>query len=148
MADELLQLDKNSRVVLGAIDKDSEEIRYVGMDEDSRGLHVNQWVWDTGTSAWVRMTQPVVLADDLTVSMGDVEALLADHYYKRSKTYSYASGRIKYLAKNTDIDALEADVDWLVWKYSDADNADSEGPRTATSGVATVGAIDGLSWNI
>lgn len=149
MGNENLQLDQNGRVVLGAIDKDTGEIRYVGCDEDSRGLHTNMWVWDTNSTAWVRMKQPVVeVSGDLTITMGDLEALLADHYYKRTKTYSYGSGRIKYLARNTDIDAAEADTDWLCWKFSDADNADSEGPRTASSGVATEGAIDGLSWNI
>lgn len=72
----------------------------------------------------------------------------SDEYYQRTHTYSYASGRLKYLAKNTDIDAAYADTDWIVWKYEDKDNSGSEGPRVATSGVATEAAINGLSWNI
>ncbi len=78
MADELLQLDKNSRVVLGAIDKDTGEIRYVGMDEDSRGMHICLWVYDTDTLAWVKMTQPLIDASDSTLylALDEVEALL------------------------------------------------------------------------
>ncbi len=78
MADELLQLDKNSRVVLGAIDKDTEEIRYVAMDEDSRGIHMCLWVYDTNTLAWVKMTQPLIDASDSTLylALDGVEASL------------------------------------------------------------------------
>lgn len=148
MADELIRLDDNSRMVLSAIDVDTDEIRNLHMDESNRGLFVNLWVWDSVALDWTKMVQPTIEFDgDLTVTMGDVEALLSGHYYKRDKTYSYASGRLKYLARNTDIDAAESDTDWLVWKYEDADNPGAEGPRTSTAGVATVGAIDGLSWN-
>ena len=147
MGNENLQIDKNSRNVLGAIDKDTGEIKYVGMDADSRGLHMNMWVWDTGTTAWARMTQPVVeFSGDLTVTMGDIEALLADNYYKRMKPYTHASGRVKYLCKNTDIDANTTDTDWIIWKYGDSDIPEIEGPRTGA--VNTEGVVDALSWNI
>jgi len=82
---------------------------------------------------------------DLTVTMGDVEALLAGQYYKRTRFYEHASGRVKYKCKNTDIDANETDTDWYIWKMSDADSPIIEGPRQGA--VNTEAAINGLSWN-
>jgi len=77
--------------------------------------------------------------------MGDVEALLADNYWKRMKPYAHASERPKYICKNTDIDANETDTDWYIWKYSDADLPTIEGPRIGAVNTELV--IDGLSWN-
>ena len=72
--------------------------------------------------------------------------LLGDHFFQRMKPYEHASGNIKYLCKNKDIEALETDADWLIWKFTDADIPTKEGPRIGA--VDTEGAIDGLSWNI
>ena len=149
MADDLIRLDKNSRQTLAGVDKDTGEIKNIGMDEDSEGLNVNLYRWDIDTTAWVKYDPTKVeFTGDLTVTMGDVEALLADNYYKRMKPYTHTSGRVKYLCKNTDIDAAESDIDWFAWLYTDADVPEIEGPRICTGGVATEGAINALSWNI
>jgi len=104
-------------------------------------------VWNPSTLAWERMKQPVLeLTGDLTVTLGDVERLLADQYYLRMKPYAYASGRIKYICRNTDIDANETDTDWFCWKLTDASPPEKEGPRQGA--VNNVAAVDGLSWNI
>ena len=66
--------------------------------------------------------------------------------YSRMKTYSHASGNIKYVCNNTDIDANETDTDWLCWKYTDVAIPDKEGPRVGA--VNTEAAVNGLSWNI
>jgi len=99
------------------------------------------------TLADERMVQPTIeLQGDLTVTMGDVEKLLAGHYYKRTKTYNYASGKMKYFCRNTDVDASETDTDWYITKFLDSDVYGDEGPRTGA--VNTEAAINALSWNI
>ena len=110
----------------------------------TKSFQVGTYVWDTDTLAWVRNQQPMVSIGDLTVTMGDVEALQANTYWKRSKPYIHASGRLKYYCKNTDIDANETDTDWWIWKYSDDAIPGSEGPRLGA--VNTEAAINALSW--
>ena len=104
-------------------------------------------VWNTSSLAWDRETQGLrELTGDLTVTLGDVERLLAGQYYKRLKTYSYASGRIKYSCQNTDIDANETDTDWFCRKFTDADPPESEGPREGA--VNSEAVVNALGWNI
>jgi len=75
------------------------------------------------------------------------QALLTEEAnYPRMKVFNYGSGRIKYICKNTNIDANETDTDWLIWKFTDSDEFDREGPRSGA--VNTEAVIDGLSWNI
>ena len=131
------------------VPKDDRGFLAYGWDYDEDVFKVALLVYNPATLDWERMKQPILeLTGDLTVTMGDVESLLAKSYYKRTKPYIYASGRVKYLCKNTDIDAAEADTDWLCWKYTDADIPEIEGPRTSAAGVALVGDVDGLAWNI
>jgi len=144
--------DKNSTPVLLILDRATGKIYQAGSEGDAAILKVMNYVWDSDTLQPVKMGQPQILADDLTVSMGDVEKLLSgpgmNHYFKRGKNYLDASGNIIYACVNTDIDAAEADTDWLVWKinWNAAGDAieEFEGPRT--------GAVDstpsGLGWNI
>ena len=133
--------------VIYIIDKDDEyNVKPVGGDVEAEGLTVLNKVYNFSALAWERMKQPVIeLTGDLTVSMGDVERLLANQYYKRMKPYSYASGRIKYICRNTDFGAGETDADWFCWKYSDASPPEYEGPLQGA--VDTEGAVNGLSWN-
>jgi len=120
----------------------------VKIDKDTDTLHILNWVYNPTSLAWERMKQPSVDIGDLTVTQGDMEKLLSDHYYLCMQPFLYASDRIKYICKNTDVEAIVADTDWLVWKFTDADIPEKEGPRIATSGIAAVADIDGLSWNI
>jgi len=119
----------------------------LGYDTDEEVFKVALYVYNATTLAWQRMVQPTIelSAGDLTVTLGDVERLLSNQYFKRTKMYAHASGRVKYLCKNTDIDAGETDTDWLCWKYSDAALPSIEGPRSGA--VNTEGTVDALSWN-
>jgi len=78
-------------------------------------------------------------ADDAWYAEGETN-------YCRVKPYLYVSDNIKYICKNTDIDANDTDTDWVIWKYSDAEVPEKEGPRTGA--VTNAGVIDALSWNI
>jgi len=125
--------------------RDSSGSPLHGFDLSERVSKKALYVWNPITLDWERMRQPMLeLTGDLTVTMGDVEALLSDSYWKRMKPHNYLSGRPKYLCKNTDIDADETDTDWRIWKYSDADLPTIEGPRVGA--VNTEAAINGLSW--
>ena len=64
--------------------------------------------------------------------------------YRRMKLYGYGSGGIKYLCRNTSVDAEETDEDWDIWKFSDEDLPTLEGPRVGA--VNTEGVVDGLGW--
>ena len=129
------------------VTRDPNSVPLLGFDLDEEVHKVALYVWNTTTVAWERMKQPTIeLSGDLTVSMGDVERLLADQYYQRMKVYTHASGRPKYICKNTDIDAELTDTDWFVWKLTDASIPDKEGPRQ--SAVNAEGTIDALDWNI
>lgn len=118
-----------------------------GYDEDEEIMKTGVLVFNTSTLKWERMKQPVIeLTGDLTVSLGDVERLLANQYYKRMKPFSYASGRVKYICRNTDIGAGETDTDWFCWKFTDASPPESEGPLEGA--VNSEAAVNGLGWNI
>ena len=131
-------------------DPDTKAPVIAAIDAETKTLRVNNWVWDPLASpnpAWIRdVGARVTVEGDLTVTLGDVERLLADQYYQRGKTYTHASGRVKYVCRNTDIDANETDTDWFCWKFTDAALPDKEGPRSGA--VNTEAAIDALSWNI
>lgn len=126
---------------------DIDEFDAVKLDPDTQGLRVCLFCYNTSTLKWQRMKQPTLeLTGDLTVTLGDVERLLADQYYKRMKSYSYASGRIKYICRNTDIDANETDTDWFCKKFTDASPPEWEG--LLQGAVNTEGTVDALDWNI
>ena len=146
MADEVLNRDENAAFVSGGVGYTNEEIIRLRLIESIKALRVAMFVYDTDTTSWVAMQQPVLNVGnlDLTVTMGDVEKLLAKQYYLRMKPYTHASGRIKYKCLNTDIDAGETDTDWFCWKYSDASIPEIEGPRQGA--VNTEGTVDGLGW--
>lgn len=84
---------------------------------------------------------------DLTVTMGDLEKLLAGTYWQRDKPYLYGSGRVKYLCKNTDKDAEFTTTTWRIWKFTDAAISEREGPRVGRADSAAN--IDGdHTWKI
>ena len=88
-------------------------------DEDSKTMGINNWVWNTTTLAWERMKQPSLeLTGDLTVTMGDVEALLADNYWKIILVDN-ASGNIDYIGKHTVAATAQGTATWHVWRYAD-----------------------------
>ena len=76
-------------------------------------------VWNPTTLAWERMKQPILeLAGDLTVTLGDVEKLLAGHYWKDQR-FSYTSGDLIYKGLSTTHKAATDAGDlWWAWKYT------------------------------
>jgi len=119
-----LQGDRKGRNVASAIDKDELEARNLrtkACDFEVGGevtalvvtpIHYNPL---TGKHEW--STKPSIEIDDLNVSMGDVEKLLADNYWA-SKQYDYATGKLDYVGCNTDVSAGDGDTDWYIWKYT------------------------------
>ena len=126
---------------------DDGNVRTVAGDSDTESLSVNLRVWNPTTLAWERMKQPSIDVDDLTVTMGDTEKLLAGEYFKRRKLYKDSNGNIEYICRNTDIDAALTDTGWRCFKVvydSDEFITDIEGPLTG----AVDSAPSGLAWNI
>jgi len=135
-----------ARGIVKGRDPDNLAAVPVGVELGGQLLRVALFSWDTGTLEWVRYTGSSLTTGDLTVSMDDVEKLLADSYWQRMYPYLYASDRPKYICKNTDIDANLTDTDWRIWKYTDADIPQIEGPRTGAINTEVV--VNALGWNI
>lgn len=59
---------------------------------------------------------------DLTVSMGDVEKLLAGHYWKDQR-FAYSSGKLQYRGLSTTHKASTSSGNlWWIWKYTYSGN--------------------------
>jgi hypothetical protein len=147
--DERFSTDKNHHPVIGGVTVDTDEVRMLRLVEQDGLLLVPtaNYVYHVGDLEWQRGQQALLeVSGDLHITMGDLEKLLADNYWKRMKPYLYASTRPKYICKNTDIDANVTDLDWYIWKYTDANIPQVEGPRNGS--VATEIIIDTLDWNI
>ena len=136
-------------------DADANKAFAWGGEVDELAGKVLLWVWDDRAEVldWVRLSRSmfdITLEGDLTVSMGDVERLLADQYYKRSKYYYDANDNLEYLCQNTDIDANETDTDWFCWKFTWTAGSVSGFNATTKEGPLQ-GAVDvapaALAWN-
>ncbi|MBE9592714.1 MAG: hypothetical protein IMF19_04470 [Proteobacteria bacterium] len=81
------------------------------------------YVWNVDTLAWERMEQPMLeLSGDITVTMGDVERLLAEYYWLKFK-YDYdGNGNCIYKGKNVSLSAADGDTDWYITRYDYTDN--------------------------
>lgn len=109
-------------------------------DETTRSLRVNLWVWDAGTLAWVKMTQPALEAD-----VDNLEALEKGNYWKETR-YDYdGADQVIYEGRNTTHKAATSDTDWEIWKQT---WSAAPGNLTRRQGPLT-GSWDGraaLSW--
>lgn len=134
--------------IIGGQDKDTGDrvqLAVVEIDPNIYALAVAPYYWNSGLLDYDKAVQGQILADDLTISMGDVERLLADAYWKRSKFF-YTGNNVEYICYNTDIDANETDTDWFIWKlvYTGNNVTEKEGPRQGAVNVTP----SGLAWNI
>lgn len=124
-------------------DPDTRAPTIAAIESASKTLRINNWVWNTVSVAWERMKQPSLeLAGDLTVTMGDVERLLADNYWKDQR-FEYSGADLIYKGFNTTHKASVSATTWYIWKFTwvGADCTRIEGPL--------VGAWDnnsGLAW--
>jgi len=118
--DENVPQDRNRHPCIGVTDSDTGETRIL-KSIDFSGLPlipVAVHVYDTDLTSWIKGQQAVVeAASDLTVSMGDVEALLAKYYWK-SIQYDYdTSGNCIYVGRNTSLSAADGDNTWYVTRF-------------------------------
>jgi len=118
------------------IDADDEQtLRRFWFDSDKKTVRVGLYVWDSDGLTWVKMVQPSISvdADDLTVTMGDVEKLLANNYWKDAR-FDYTSGDLDYKGLNTTHKAATSATSWYVWKftYSGGELVRMEGPLTGS----------------
>lgn len=95
------------------------EAKMIRVESDMGSLLVGNHVWDTDSGAWVKMRQPVVdVAGDLTVTMGDVESLLAEQYWK-DKRFDWTSGDLDYMGLSTTHKASTSAGDlWWIFKFT------------------------------
>lgn len=106
--------------LIGVLDPNTEEIKPLGLDQENvGGLGVQLHIWDAVELEWVKMQQPTLeLNGDLTVSMGDIERLLAQNYWKE-KRYEYdVDDNPIYIGYHTTINAATNNTNWYVFKYT------------------------------
>lgn len=103
-------------------DPDSKAVVIAAVEEGTQTLRINNWIWNTVSLAWERMKQPSIeYSGDLTVTMGDVERLLAENYWVNIKFDWDVDGNCTYKGMNTDLSANDGDVDWHIVKFDWAD---------------------------
>jgi hypothetical protein len=109
---------RQGRLISGQDDDIGQE-RNVKLDGPTQSLRINNWVWNPTTMAWERMKQPTIDigSADLTVSMGDVERLLADNYWKDQRM-DWDGDDLFYKGLHTSSDASTSDANWYIFKYT------------------------------
>ena len=92
--------------------------------------------------AYQKGTIPYIHIDDLTVSMGDLEKLASNSYWKDVRR-DYTSGNLDYEALNTVHNAGTDATTWYIWKYTWVGNncTRTEGPL-----IGSVDGQDSLAW--
>lgn len=99
-------------------DPDSKAAIAAAIEAETRTLRINNWVWDTDAVAWIRMKQPSIeYSGDLTVTMGDVERLLAGIYWPKTKFDYDVDGNCIYKGCNDDLSATDGDTDWWITRF-------------------------------
>ena len=102
-----------------ALEPVAEEAKMIRVEGDMGGVLVSNHVWDTDSGAWVKMQQPIVEVDgDLTVTMGDVDKLLAKTYWQ-DKRFDWTSGNLDYMGVSTTHKAsTSAGNLWYITKFT------------------------------
>lgn len=92
------------------------------VEADMKSLLVGTHVWDATAGAWVKMVQPDinVNAEDLHVTMGDLEYATSESYWKDVRM-EYTAGVIDYRGRHTTMNAATSDTNWFVEKYTWSD---------------------------
>ena len=141
-----IQKHTDKYTLIGALDPDTKEIKPLSLDDGlsatMEGLNVLLHVWNSGTMDWEKFTGLAISGDDLTITMGDVEKLLADNYWHDTR-YDFTGNNPIYIGKHTTHDVATSDTGWFIWKFSWSGNNPTrkEGPL--------VGSWDGragLGW--
>lgn len=118
MADESANRTEGPPILRG-YEPVAGDAKLLRTEADMGSLLVGAHVWDTDSGAWVKMQQPIVTVDgDLTVTMGDVEKLLAEHYWL-DKRFDWTSGDLDYLGCSTTHKASTSTGNlWWIMKFS------------------------------
>ncbi len=140
-----IQQHTDKYTLIGALDPNTGEIKPLSLDDalsaTMEGLNVLLHVWNSVTMDWEKFTGLSISGDDLTVTMGDVEKLLADTYWKET-LYAFTGNNPIYVGKNTTHDAATSAIDWYIWKYTWSGNNPTrkEGPLVGSwDGRAALG---------
>jgi hypothetical protein len=126
MADDLAKRDGNWAKNVLVLDFDTEEFRHLFTLESGAFKSIvlsGLMVWDATAGEWVKMVQPSITlnADDLTVTMGDVEKLLAGNYWKDMRL-EYSGDDLIYEGRHTVHKTAEATATWHIWKMTYVSN--------------------------
>lgn len=121
-----------------------DRVAAVSTPEGNAALLIANLVYNPNTLNFELMQQPIVeVAGDLTVTMGDVEKILAGNYWKQER-YDYdVNGNAIYIGRHLSATEVEGDTAWWIWKLTWTDGAMTrkQGPITGTwTGRA------GLGW--
>ena len=111
-------------------EKAYEDVECLEMGDGKHGLIVIPTVYDPDTGEFVLQTQPNVMVDgDLTVTMGDVEKLLANNYWKDQRL-EWSGDDLIYKGYHTTTNASQSDSNWYIFKYtgSSGDLVRKQGP--------------------
>lgn len=101
------------------LDEEGEVLVIYG-DKETKSQNVNLRIWDdTGTLSWVRLSKSMmgIEVGDLTVTMGDVEALLADRYWLDERIEYDGDGNPIYIGKNITLGVSEDSTTWYITRY-------------------------------
>jgi len=98
--------------LMGAESDVSHDTIPIAINEDTKTVRIENWVWDTDLLEQVRMTQPAGSAAN-----DNLEKLLIGNYFLNSK-YDYDSdGNCIYKGENTVLTAADGDTTWNITKY-------------------------------
>ena len=142
MADEAANR-RSGAAIPRALEPVGGDAKMIRVESDMGSQLVALHVWSVGASAWVKMTQPIIDAGDLYVTMGDVEKLLAKAYWKDVR-FEFSSGSLLYKGLHTTHEAATDDANWHIFKYTwdgDGNPERIEGPL-----VGTWDGRPGLAW--
>lgn len=95
-------------------------------DDDGKVWETGQYVWDTDTLSWVKMTQPMVeVGGDVIANFDEVESLLTDVKSLLAKTYwldvkyDQASATVLYVGRARTHKASSSTGNlWWIMKYT------------------------------
>jgi len=116
---DILDNDKNGKPAQGYYDAAGDTVNSVEGDPTVNSKHVTNHVWNPSTLAWEKMAQPVLNANnvDLTGSFGDVEALLAENYWKDERLDYDDNCFLIYKGYNIVKGAATSAATWYLFKY-------------------------------
>jgi len=111
--------DKNSTPVLLVLDRVTGKIYQAGAEGDAAILQVMNYVWDPVGMEPAKMEQPSILleADDLTITMGDVEKGVTNAYWRKF-LYEYSGNNLIYKGLHTTFNIVDTDTNHFVIKYT------------------------------